>query len=70
MTWDLTKLYASFDAPEFAADMEELKDLSDAAAARMRALTPSVPALEEAVRLADRLPTASPPCRPMRGCCP
>ena len=57
MTWDLTKLYASFDAPEFAADMEELKDLSDAAAARMRALTPSVPALEEAVRLADRLAT-------------
>ena len=25
MTWDLSKLYASFDAPEFLNDVEELK---------------------------------------------
>ena len=25
MTWDLTKLYTGFDAPEFLKDIEELK---------------------------------------------
>ena len=31
MTWDLSKLYSGFDAPEFLNDMEELKRSADAA---------------------------------------
>ncbi len=57
MTWDLSKLYASFDAPEFAADMATLKALADAAPERMRGLELTVPALEEAVDLAERIMT-------------
>ena len=31
MTWDLSKLYAGFDAPEFLDDVEALKRAADAA---------------------------------------
>ena len=57
MTWDLTKLYASFDAPEFAADMEELRELADEAVEQARGMEISVPALEEAIRLSERVAT-------------
>lgn len=57
MTWDLTKLYASFDAPEFAADMKELKELADEAVEQARGMAIGVPALEEAIRLSERVAT-------------
>ena len=57
MTWDLTKLYASFDDPAFLSDVEELKTLADAAVERARAMDVTVPALEDAIRTADRLAT-------------
>ena len=57
MTWDLTKLYASFDAPEFAADMKELKELADKAVEQARGMEIGVPALEEAIRLSERVAT-------------
>ncbi len=57
MTWDLSKLYASFDDPAFLSDVEELKNLADAAVERARAMDVTVPALEDAIRTADRLAT-------------
>ncbi len=57
MTWDLTKLYASFDDPAFLSDVEELKTLADAAVERARAMDVTVPALEDAIQTADRLAT-------------
>ena len=57
MTWDLNKLYASFDAPEFAADMKELKELADKAVEQARGMEIGVPALEEAIRLSERVAT-------------
>ncbi len=57
MTWDLTKLYASFDAPEFEADMKELKELADKAVEQARGMEIGVPALEEAIRLSERVAT-------------
>ena len=36
MTWDLSKLYAGFDAPEFLNDVEELKRCADEAVAQAR----------------------------------
>ena len=38
MTWDLSKLYSSFDAPEFAADMAAVKDKAAAMAKQIAAL--------------------------------
>ena len=55
MTWDLSKLYAGFDAPEFLNDVEALKTGADAALEQARAMEVSVPALEEAVRLSSDL---------------
>jgi len=57
MTWDLSKLYASFDAPEFAADMKELKALADEAVSQARGMELTVPALEQAIHLAERVMT-------------
>lgn len=57
MTWDLSKLYASFDAPEFLSDVEALKDAADASVTHARGMEVSVPALEEAVRLSERAAT-------------
>ncbi len=57
MTWDLSKLYASFDAPEFLNDVEELKQAADRAVEQARGMAVTVPALEEAVELASRMNT-------------
>ena len=57
MTWDLSKLYAGFDAPEFLNDVEALKTGADAALAQARAMEVTVPALEEAVRVSSELTT-------------
>ncbi len=55
MTWDLSKLYASFDAPEYLDDVEELKRTADAAVEQARGMEVSVPALEAAIELASRM---------------
>lgn len=57
MTWDLSKLYAGFDAPEFLSDIEALKRAADAAVEQARGMEVSVPALETAVRLASETAT-------------
>ena len=57
MTWDLSKLYAGFDAPEFLNDVEALKTGADAALAQARAMEVTVPALEEALRVSSELTT-------------
>ena len=57
MTWDLTKLYASFDAPEFLSDIEELKQTAEAAVDQARNMQVSVPALEDAIRLNTKAAT-------------
>ena len=57
MTWDLTKLYASFEDAAFLADMEALKALADEAVAQARGLALTVPALEEAIRTAGKVAT-------------
>jgi len=57
MTWDLSKLYASFDAPEFLNDIEELKQTAEAAVDQARNMEISVPALEEAIRLNEKAAT-------------
>ncbi|MBQ6347563.1 MAG: M3 family oligoendopeptidase [Clostridia bacterium] len=57
MTWDLSKLYASFDAPEFLNDIEELKQTAEAAVEQARNMEISVPALEEAIRLNEKAAT-------------
>lgn len=58
MTWDLSKLYASFDAPEFLNDIEELKKTAEAAVMQARGMDKvSVPALEEAIRLNEKAAT-------------
>ena len=52
MTWDLSRLYASFDAPEYLNDVEALKKTAEAAVAQARGMEKAtVPALEEAIRL-------------------
>ncbi len=55
MKWDLSKLYAGFDAPEFVNDVEALKASTDAAIERARGMELTAPALEEAVREAEEL---------------
>ncbi len=57
MNWDLSKLYAGFDAPEFLNDVEELKRCADEAVAQARDMALTVEGLEEAIRLSDRLTT-------------
>lgn len=52
MTWDLSRLYASFDAPEYLNDFEALKKTSEASVAQARGMEEvTVSALEEAIRL-------------------
>ncbi len=57
MTWDLSKLYAGFDAPEFLNDVEALKRSADAAVEQARALEVSVPGLEAVIRASEKLMT-------------
>ena len=57
MNWDLSKLYAGFDAPEFLNDVEELKRCADEAVAQARDMALTVEGLEEAIRLSDKLTT-------------
>ena len=46
MTWDLSKLYAGFDAPEFIEDMDALREGADALLKDTRGMDVTVPALE------------------------
>ena len=55
MTWDLSKLYAGFDAPAFISDVEALKKAADAAVEQARGLELTVPALEAAIRASSEL---------------
>ena len=58
MTWDLSKLYSGFDAPEYVHDIETLKKTAEEAVSRaweMEAV--SVHALEEAIRVRERAAT-------------
>lgn len=55
MTWDLSKLYAGFDAPEFKSDVEALKNAADAAVEQARGMEVSVPALEAVIEAATRM---------------
>ena len=55
MTWDLSKLYAGFDAPEFLNDVEALKKDTDAVLGQARVMELTVPALEEAIRALEKL---------------
>ena len=58
MTWDLTKLYTGFDAPEFLKDIEELKKTAETAVEQARGMEKvTVPALEEAIRVNGRAAT-------------
>ncbi len=58
MTWDLSKLYASFDAPEFLDDVEALKTTAEAAVSQARDMKEvTVPALEEAIRVNEKAAT-------------
>ena len=57
MTWDLSKLYASFDAPEFMNDMEQLKTLADEAVEQARRMALTVSDLEAAIRFSERMVT-------------
>ena len=57
MTWDLSKLYAGFDAPEFLNDVEELKRSADEAVEAARRMEVSVPALEDAIRRSAKIET-------------
>ena len=57
MTWDLSKLYSGFDAPEFLNDVEALKRTADEAVAQARGMAVTVPALEAAIDLAGRMAT-------------
>lgn len=57
MNWDLTKLYADFDSPEFIRDMTDLKTLSDRLFETVRAMRLDAASLEDAIdawkRVAD-----------------
>ena len=57
MTWDLSKLYASFDAPEYLNDIEALKQAAEDAVNQARSMEVSVPALEAAIRVNERAAT-------------
>ena len=49
MTWDLSKLYAGFDAPEFTADLEAAKALADRLFHDVKAMDLTVESLEGAI---------------------
>ena len=55
MTWDLSKLYSGFDAPEFKADMEACRQLADELVDRAKAMDVSVAALEAMIESLKRL---------------
>ena len=57
MTWDLSKLYPSFDSPEFKGDMEKIKALADEAVRQAREMDLTVASLETAVQSAEALMT-------------
>lgn len=58
MTWDLSKLYASFDAPEYLNDIEALKNTAEEAVNQARGMEKAtVPALEEAIRVNEKAAT-------------
>ena len=57
MKWDLSKLYAGFDAPEFLNDVEELKKTADEAVEQARGMALTVPALEAALRTSEKVAT-------------
>ena len=58
MTWDLSKLYAGFDAPEFLKDIEELKKTAETAVEQAQGMEKvSVPALEAAIQSASEMTT-------------
>ncbi len=58
MTWDLSKLYSGFDAPEYVHDIETLKKTAEEAVSRAWEMeTVSVHALEEAIRVSERAAT-------------
>ena len=57
MTWDLSKLYASFDAPEFLNDIEALKQTAEEAVTQARNMEVSVPALEAAIHVNEKAAT-------------
>ena len=50
MTWDLSKLYNGFDAPEYARDIEALKALTEQLYAEAKGLEVTTAGLEDIVR--------------------
>ena len=57
MTWDLSKLYPSFDAPEFTADMDSFRTAAEALVRQARELPMTVEGLEGAIRQAEQTMT-------------
>ncbi len=55
MKWDLTKLYASFDDPQFAADVQKLKESAESMLARARAFDGSAEQLVALIRDTEAL---------------
>ena len=55
MTWDLSKLYSGFEAPEFESDVSAFQALADALLERARALETGVASLEEMIDDLSRL---------------
>lgn len=55
MNWDLSKLYAGFDDPAFTNDFEALKATADETVEQAKDMEISVTALEDAVRLAEKM---------------
>ena len=55
MKWDLTKLYASFDDPQFAADVQKLKESAESMLARARAFDGSPEQLVALIRDTEAL---------------
>ena len=57
MNWDLNKLYAGFDDPAYLADVAALSSSEDEAIAYAKAMPLTAPALEEALRLSEKVIT-------------
>lgn len=57
MTWDLSKLYAGFDAPAFLDDVAALKQAAEDAVAAARNMALTVPSIEAAVRAVEAAST-------------
>ena len=49
MTWDLSKLYAGFDAPEFIADLDATRALADRLFDGIKSMDLTVENLEKAI---------------------